>query len=48
MTLQEAGRYITERLGPIRILLDEHTTELSREDCDTIIKTIRKDREKRK
>lgn len=48
MTLQEAGKYITERLGPIRILLDEHTTELSREDCDAIIKTIRKDREKRK
>lgn len=48
MTLQEAGRYITERLGPIRILLDEHTTELSREDCDTIIKAIRENREKRK
>lgn len=48
MTLQEAGRYITERLGPIRILLDEHTTELSREDCDAIIKAIRETREKRK
>lgn len=48
MTLQEAGRYITERLGPIRILPGEHTTELSREDCDAIIKAIRKDREKRK
>lgn len=48
MTLQEAGEYITERLGPIRILLDEHTTKLSREECDAIIKAIRENREKRK
>ena len=48
MTLQEAGKYITERLGPIRILPSENTTELSREDCDAIIKAIRENREKRK
>lgn len=48
MTLQEAGKYITERLGPIHILLDEHTTELSWEDCDAIIKAIRENGEKRK
>lgn len=47
MTLQEAGKYITERLGPIRILPSENTTELSREDCDAIIKAIREG-EKRK